>query len=46
MTNVGRTAEKPTHVEKSEECVVWSEAYLPNYIHELASDDIAYEMTT
>ena len=39
LTKVGRTADKLTQAVKSEECIVWSETCLPNYIHELASDD-------
>ena len=38
LTKVGRT-DKLAQVENSEECIVWSETCLPNYIHELASDD-------
>ena len=39
LTKVGRTADKLAQVENSEERIVWSEACLPNYIHELASDN-------
>ena len=39
LIKVGRTADKLTQEEISEECIVWSEACLPSYIHEFASDD-------
>ena len=42
LTKVGQTTDKLTQVENSEECIMWSEACLPNYIHELASDDFKH----
>ena len=40
LTKVGRTADKLTQVEHSEKRIVWSEACLPNSIHELTSGDL------